>query len=191
MIRFSSSEIPLSKIWKTDKPKFVKVAQNIMSQEIAMAKWMPEIQAKGNHYYKFAQVRARKANPNEKIETWTSDSNVKPETVNEAKEDGYVVTNIDSVGESYITPTATFEKRYYMLEDDGDPRGAIYQAKGEGMAIEYNGDLGNEIEFMASWGSPQTLVKGDMIMSPLPDLNEVYRVEKDAFIKTYKLKENR
>ena len=180
MIRFSSSEIPLNKVWKTNKPKFVKVAQtDIMSQEEAIAKFMPLIEANGEDYEKFTQIKARPANPGEVIETITSDGK---ETQNTAQPGDYVVSNLGGSGEEYILTADKLSKRYKEVGN------GIYQAIGECRGFEYNGP---ETVFIASWGEQMILKPGDMIVTPLPQQNEVYRIARKEFQSTYKLKENR
>jgi hypothetical protein len=148
-----------------------RMAQQNMSQEEARAKFMPIIINKGKTYSKFAKVKARPAQPNETIDTITSDGK---ETTNTANQGDYVVTNPG--GEEYIISKDKLDKRYIDLGN------GIYQAKGSAVAVEYSGP---EIQFMASWGELMALKPGDMIVSPLPDLNEVYRIARKEFYETY------
>jgi len=67
-------------------------------------------------------------------------------------------------------------KRYIDLGN------GVYQAKGIAVAVEYGGP---EIQFTASWGEPMVLKPGDMVVSPMPDLNEVYRIARKEFFETY------
>ena len=63
MIRFAGQIIEVKKLFpKTGKSRFIKVSQmeeevnNVMSQEEAIAKFMPEIESNGTDFEKFTQI---------------------------------------------------------------------------------------------------------------------------------------
>lgn len=182
MIKFASHILPLNELFPNkNKPKFVKVAQlndNPMSQEEAIEKFMPMIESEGDVFEKFTKIEARPAKPGELVETITSDGK---ETQNTAKEGDFIVKNIGGSGEEYILSGDKLAKRYKQISDN------VYQAIGECMGIVYDGP---EIQFMASWEEPMILKPGDMIVTPLPNKGEVYRIARKEFESTYRLKEN-
>jgi hypothetical protein len=181
MIRFAGQIIEVKKLFpKTGKSRFIKVSQmeeevnNVMSQEEAIAKFMPEIESNGTDFEKFTQIKARIARPGEMIETITADGK---ETLNQAQQGDFVVSNLGGSGEEYILSGDKLAKRYKEVGD------GIYQATGECRGVTYNGP---ETSFEASWGQPMVLKPGDMIVTPLPQMGEVYRIARQEFESTYK-----
>jgi len=158
--------------------KQAEESKEIMSQDEAIDFFMPQIMSDGKDYAKFTEIKVRKAIPNELIETFTSDGK---ETQNTANENDFVVTNLGGSGEEYILPADKLHKRYFNVEGD------IWKAKGECKALEY---IGEPMHFEAIWGEAMALKPGDMICSPLPDLNEVYRIARAEFFSTYAPKKN-
>ena len=77
--------------------------------------------------------------------------------------------------------------------EDVDEEWKLYNPVGEVMGIEISRDLttmlgaGEEFFIMAPWGSEQLAREGDMFVSPLPALDEVYRIARKEFDETYKL----
>ena len=151
----------------------------IMTQTEAMEHFMPKIMSHGKDYAKFTEIEVRKARPGELVETFTSDGK---ETQNTAGENDFVVKNLGGSGEEYILSADKLNKRYFNVQ------GNIWKAKGECKALEYSGE---PMQFEASWGDAMVLKPGDMICSPLPDLNEVYRIARAEFFSTYSAKENK
>jgi hypothetical protein len=181
MIRFAGQIIEVKKLFpKTGKSRFIKVSQmeeevnNVMSQEEAIAKFMPEIESNGTDFEKFTQIKARIARPGEMIETITADGK---ETMNQAQQGDFVVSNLGGSGEEYILSGDKLAKRYKEVGD------GIYQATGECRGVVYSGP---ETSFQASWGQPMVLKPGDMIVTPLPQKGEVYRIARQEFELTYK-----
>jgi hypothetical protein len=181
MIRFAGQIIEVKKLFpKTGKSRFIKVSQmeeevnNVMSQEEAIAKFMPEIESNGTDFEKFTQIKARIARPGEMIETITADGK---ETMNQAQQGDFVVSNLGGSGEEYILSGDKLTKRYKEVGD------GIYQATGECRGVVYSGP---ETSFQASWGQPMVLKPGDMIVTPLPQKGEVYRIARQEFESTYK-----
>jgi hypothetical protein len=160
--------------------KQAEESKEIMSQDEAKNSFMPQIMSRGKDYAKFTEIKVRRAIPGELIVTITRDG---IETQNTAKENDFVVTNLGGSREEYILTEDKLYKRYSKVEGEGD----IWKAKGECKALEYTGE---PMQFEASWGEAMFLKPGDMICSPLPDLNEVYRIARAEFDSTYALKEN-
>lgn len=152
-----------------------------MNQQEAMAHFMPQIE-KGLVYEKFVVVEARVATPGERIDTITSDGK---ETTNVAKEGDRVVRNPTQAREQYIISTAKIQSRYEQQGDISLGGWLQYKAKGECQGIPYQGEA---MEFVASWGENMVLKPGDMIVTPLPQKNEVYRIARVEFNDTYRLK---
>lgn len=180
MIKFAGQIIEVKKLFpKTGKSKFIKISQmeeeqNIMSQQEAIAKFMPEIESNGTDFEKFTKISARPAQAGEVIETITADGK---ETQNQAQEGDFVVSNLGGSGEEYILSGDKLAKRYKEIGN------GIYQATGECRGVEYSGP---ETSFEASWGQAMVLKPGDMIVTPLPQKGEVYRIARQEFESTYK-----
>ena len=180
MIKFAGQIIEVKKLFpKEGKSKFIKISQmeeeqTIMSQEEAIAKFMPEIESNGTDFEKFTKIKARPAQPGEVIETITADGK---ETMNTANEGDFVVSNLGGSGEEYILSGDKLAKRYKEVGD------GIYQATGECRGVTYSGP---ETTFQASWGQPMVLKPGDMIVTPLPQKGEVYRIARQEFESTYR-----
>ena len=156
----------------------MSIFKSIITQSEAMDKFLPLIKKSGQKYVKFTKVRARPAKVGEMIETITSDGK---ETQNKAKEGDYVVTNLGGSGEEYILSGQKLRDRYDEIGD------SIFQAKGSCMALQYNGE---PTEFIASWGEPMVLKPGDLICTPLPSMDEVYRIALAEFLNTYRIENN-
>ena len=147
MIKFAGHVIEVKKLFpKTGKSRFIKVSQmeeeeqaKVMSQEEAIAKFMPEIESNGTDFEKFTQIKARPARPGEMIETVTADGK---ETMNQAQQGDFVVSNLGGSGEEYILSGDKLAKRYKEVGN------GIYQATGECRGVEYSGP---ETSFEASW----------------------------------------
>ena len=73
-----------------------------------------------------------------------------------------------------------FFERYGLLYFSGDE--AICYPKAKVKALVYQG---SDTEFIAKWGRLMTLKTGDFIVSPLPYLDEVYRIARKEFFETY------
>jgi len=162
------------------KSRYIYSQENerVMSQDEAIAEFMPQIMEDGKDYAKFTEIQVRRAEPGELVETFTSDGK---ETQNTAGENDYVVKNLGGSGEEYILSEEKLNKRYFNVSGD------IWKAKGECRALLYTGE---PTSFMASWGEAMVLKPGDMICSPLPDLNEVYRIARAEFDSTYAPKQD-
>lgn len=154
-----------------------------MDQNIACEFFMPLINFLGKVYKKTSPVYAYIAKDGEYIETWTADG---LETTNYAKKGDYVVSNINSEAkEKYIVTEEVFHQRYEKIHNCGE--GFIMKPLGKVKGTIYHG---SEMEFVAAWGRLMVIKPGDMIVTPLPDCNEVYRIARKEFNETYTLDED-
>ena len=149
-----------------------------MTQEQAYNEFIPYINDTGKIYRKISPIYGRLAIENEYIETWTEDG---LETTNYAKIGDYVVQNLyTAMREEYIvSPDMMFQRYDFVCTLDA---GGIYKPKGKVKAAIYSGE---EIKFVAKWGRMMTLKPGDMIVTPLPDCKEVYRIAAKEFYESY------
>jgi hypothetical protein len=161
----------------------IRMSLSTMSQADAVARFSPMIEEKGRDYAKFTRVEARPEKVGEKIDTHTGDGK---ETTNTAKEGDMVLCNIDTAAkEEYILSADKLAKRYKELGEGSRDGWKLYQATGEFRGYEYHGE---EMHFIATWGEEMVLKDGDMIGTPLPGKNEVYRIAKAEFLSTYREK---
>lgn len=148
---------------------------------------LPLIKERAQRFIKFQQVHARPAKNGELVISTTGDGD---ETTNVASAGEYVVKNLTAAKEKYVVGEATFAKRYTKVNDLGDGW-ALYDPKGEVLAIEISREItnrlnvGSEFFILAAWGE-QIAKEGDLFVSPLPQLNEVYRVARKEFFETYR-----
>lgn len=154
----------------------------MLSQREMLKKFLPLIEKDGQVYEKFTEVDARPAVPGEVIETFTSDGK---ETQNTAKKGEWIIRNRTEAKEEYILSDEKLRKRYIVrsLLVNG---WYTFKAKGECQAIVFDGP--EDTQFEASWGEAMTLKKEDLLVAPLPDKNEIYRIAAKEFTETYRLK---
>lgn len=104
----------------------------------------------------------------------------KLETTNTSKDGDYLI--IGTKGEKYLIDKDKFKKRYAFVTRT--PLGDKYKAIGNVFAIKYEGPT---FKFKAPWGEDMLCESGDYICSTsMSNLDDVYRIEKDAFVKTYR-----
>ncbi len=125
-------------------------------------------------YQKFGTVTAIKATSKQSVKTVIDG---KTETTNVANIGDYIVTGAS--GEKYVLTADKFKSRYKKVKDN------IYEAVGECNAVKY---VGKAFKFKAPWGEDMICENGDYICSTALDGSDVYRIEKEVFKKTYKLK---
>ncbi len=153
-----------------------------MTQREAYSEFFPLIQDTGKDYQKFSLIYARIATDKEYIETYTADG---LETTNYAKLGDFVVKNLQTeYQEEYIVSREMFFQRYRLFY--WQESGCVCIPNGRVKAAIYSGD---EIEFLAAWGRYMILKPGDFIVTPLPDMDEVYRIAAQEFFETYELME--
>lgn len=150
-----------------------------ISQKEFFQTYFPYLMENGLNYFKYSLVLVRRAKPGEYIETWTADG---LETTNYAAEGDFVLKNLQTeYQEEYIVTEDMFFKRYkFFYFSDQDH--AVYIPTGKVKAVSYYGE---ETSFIAKWGRPMALKSGDFIVSPYPDLNEIYRIAAKEFYETY------
>lgn len=148
---------------------------------------MPMIKDAGVRYKKISPVFARAAVTGEHIVTWTSSGK---ETENTAKEGDFLVKNITIAKEQYIVSAEKFDKRY-RFHRKIDKHWSEYSPKGEILALVVNIGtmhlLGKDGSFLieASWGGKQPVKIGDYLVAPLPELDQIYRIDQKEFFATY------
>ena len=130
-------------------------------------------------YQKFGNVVAKQVTAGLKIDT-VIDGEI--ETTNTSKDGDWLVTG--PKGEQYLIADDKFKKRYAFVSKT--PRGDKYKAVGNVFAVQFKGAT---FKFKAPWGEEMLCRNGDFICSTsMANVDDVYRIEKDAFAKTYKRK---
>ncbi len=144
------------------------------SQKYMLERFLPQI-LDSNLYKKTAVVNARKLRRAELILTYTQGKNgIELETRRIGKPGDYVVKNPS--GEEYIIAEKIFLNRYeHKLY-------SLYRPVGKVKAIKYNGP---DINFYAGWGEKMILRTGDMLASPAPNYDEIYRIGIIEFLQSY------
>ncbi len=169
-----------------------------ISQQQLQQKILPAITASAKHYQKFQPIHARKASEEEVVTTVVDG---KKETVNTANKGDYIVANLTSSKEHYVVskdkfPTLySFSKAVDTNEDDNDkshwdeylPKGQVQAVEVDEMVLSLLAVENTPFELEAAWGETQRVERGDYLVSPLPQLNEVYRIAKSSFLGTYQL----
>jgi hypothetical protein len=120
---------------------------------------------------KVARVRARPAEPGERVATVMKDGHV--ETENVAAAGDLVVTNPS--GEQYLVKAATFAERYQPTATPGEfaPKAAPVKA----LVITEN------VAFTAPWGETMRIKAGGVLIS---ENGEVRGVQAEEFAETYR-----
>ncbi len=153
---------------------------------------------------KFAKVYIRPSIPGEKVDTIVGGQ---VETTNTGKSDTFTVQALGGDREKWVISAKQLANRYHdpKAEPRSDvevnpPPGAqpmkLYLPKGRVLGFELPPEVG-PITFKASWGEDMIAKPGDFIVHPSDDptdiyrivgrrTNSAYRVEKDAWRRTYK-----
>ena len=148
-----------------------------MKNQVEMIKIFNENKNFVKRYLKQGAVNAKLAVKDEKVKT-EIDGVV--ETVNTAKENDVVIKG--SSNELYLINIDKFKARY-NVEKELSSDYQEYKAIGECFAFEFKGE---GFSFIAPWGEEMIVENGDFLASPNAEITEVYRIEKNAFKKTYK-----
>ena len=162
-----------------------------VKQATLVKKYLEQIKNDGGLYKKVESVLARKAKLGETIVSVTSDGE---EGHNVANEGDVVVQNQTDAKEEYIVKGETFINRY-NVEFDLTDKWQVYEPSGEARAIPITHavtaelGVGNNFFIEAAWGDSQFACEGDYFVTPSPNFDEIYRVGKPEFEKTYVLKE--
>lgn len=128
-------------------------------------------------YKKFGTVMARLAKVGEEIVTLIDG---KVETKNTAKENDVIVKGLKD--EEYIIGHDKFKLRYSVDKPVTDTFTA-YEPNGTCIAYEYTGA---SFLFKAPWDEDMIVNHGDFLATIDESVPEVYRIERNAFFKTYK-----
>lgn len=162
----------------------------IINQEKLLALLLPEIKKANQQYEKYKDVHVRKAKEGEAIATITSSG---LETENIAKAHDYVIKNLTDANEQYLLSQDNLGKKYQEIAKV-DGQWSLYKPLGKVLGIEVTHDTlallnipTDSFEIMASWGSEQRVNIGDILASPIPELNKIYRIDIKEFYETYKL----
>ncbi len=148
---------------------------------------LPLLRGAGREYRKLRGVRARLARPGEVVRTCPADGE---ETVQTARADHVYVQALTAAGEQYLLERQVFDARYTGTGELGEHL-TCYEPKGRILAIDVNDalldTLGQAREFLieAPWGSNMVVRAGDKLASPLPDLDQIYRIAAVEFAETY------
>ena len=142
---------------------------------------------KVDHYTKSKRVQIRPALNGEETTKIVNGEEVHKSATNE----DYIVKTDK---EEYIITSATFQLRYALVEDSSSS-GDLHETKDKDEYKEYDaiGDCyafqhnGEEFSFPAIWDEVIIVHDGDFIVSVDEyDLEDIYHIEKDKFIKIYK-----
>lgn len=193
-----SQDLECTLTWIEDKDRqpFQEIYEDLhsslpVSQARLMSEVLPLIKSSNCRYRKFQQVHARPAVQGEVVTSTTADGE---ETTNTAEAGDMLVKNLTEAQELYLVGKAKFLNRYSEVEPVDDTW-TLYAPEGEVLAIEISReltaqlDVGGEFYIMAPWGSEQLAREGDMFVSPLPDLDEIYRIARKEFGETYRLED--
>ena len=123
-------------------------------------------------YRKFGEVTASKVLVETKVVT---EIKGEVETVNIAKPGDFIVTGAE--GEKYVLTPEKFESRYKHKV------GNVYTATGGCYAVQYEGI---DFAFKAPWGEDMICKDQDYICSTVLTGDDVYRIERLIFLKTYR-----
>ncbi len=130
-------------------------------------------------YAKFGNVTAKQVEAGLKVDTVIDG---KLETTNTSKAGDWLITGVK--GEQYLIDDKKFKSRYAFVSKT--PRGDKYKPIGNVFAVQYKGKA---FTFKAPWGEDMICDSGDYICTTtLDNFDDVYRIEEDAFVKTYKRK---
>jgi hypothetical protein len=161
-----------------------------VGQEDLKSALLDHILTEGKLFKKTESVRARLACDGEVVVTITADGE---EGHNNAKAGDWVVQNQTAAKEKYIVTNEKFRSRYEIHAEPTE-QWQEYQPLGEAHAIEITHDVttqlnvGSNFFIVASWNETQFASEGDYFVSPSPDFDEIYRIGKPEFEKTYALK---
>jgi len=132
-----------------------------------------------NEYKKVGRVRVQAVLPGTQIDTVI---NGETETKKVAQVGDVLV--IGASGEKYLLANSVLKDRYRFLEIVKGGKEEIWEATGKCWAVKYLGE--DSFKFEAPWGEEMLCNRGDYICSTKLDGTDVYRIERDTFIKSYK-----
>lgn len=189
---FRDLESILATIKKPSLQPFEKIMSEISrALPKSQAELMSMLGAKmaaAQRYKKAKGVFARHAVEGEVVNSITADGQ---ETTNQAKVGEMVVRNETDAKELYIVGSEKFQQRYDSINEEPVDGMRRYGPKGKVKAlvitheITTKMDVGTDFFIMANWGTEQLAREGDYFVSPLPELNEIYRIARSEFDQTY------
>lgn len=128
-------------------------------------------------YQKFGKVKFAIAQHKQEVVTVL---NGEVETKNIANKGDYVIEGIN--GEFYVNTPTKFDKNYAVISLNSGFTGEAEVLPQPRYAIEWKIQ---SFKFKAAWGEEMICNKGDYLVAP-QDLSEVYRIEQQTFLNTYK-----
>ncbi len=163
----------------------------IPSQQEVLARWREPLMA-GTKYAKFAPMHAVQCREGGKLETVV---NSKVETTKTYAAGDFILLGTE--GERFVLSADKFHERYDAANAQAPEDQALarqgyktYRPTGQAWAQQFDekGIAANfpAGKFMAPWGSEMIIEPGDWLATTVPLANEVYRIEQNAFRKTYK-----
>lgn len=161
-----------------------------ISQKKIKTLLLPLLEKSERIYRKSQPIHAYIADENEHITT-TLDG--KKETENKANKGDYVVKNLTFSGEQYIVPEEKFYQ-LYSFSKNIDQKWDEYIPQGEIKVLNVDQELlsllksSSPFYINTPWGELQLVEKGDKLVTPLPNKNEIYRIANSAFKETYQPK---
>lgn len=165
-----------------DLQSFLPVSQNRL-----LSRFKPRLEQDGSEFKKSQGVKARLAIEGETI---ISVTDAGEETSNRAGANDVVVENDTKAKEQYIVEMDIFMDRY-DVDTTLSEQWQAYSPKGKILGLEVSHevtallDVGDQFFIEAPWKSDQYCEEGDYLVSPLPDLSEVYRIGRAEFEQTY------
>lgn len=161
------------------------------TQETLVRVFLPKLKKVGAIYRKIKPIQARKAQAGEVITSVTQSGE---ETTNRAGGNDVVARNSTDAKELYIITIDKFRQRYEGADEPGEDW-KDYLPLGKVKALEVNQEvmsllnIGSVFLIEAPWEADQYCEEGDYLVSPLPDLEEVYRIGRAEFDQTYQQEE--
>ena len=181
-------------VYRITKALFVKtyMPENFVpSQEETLQKWGVKLRNNGHVFCKTAKAMAKLATEDGVLETVVRGT---VETSKSYEKGDFIIQGTE--GERYTMAPLDFLTRYDRLRpeppDDSTLEGEgfqLYPAKGKVWALQITEhDISESFpagQFIAPWGSPMLMTPEDFFAMPFPAGNEIYRIEKIAFQRTY------
>ncbi len=191
-----STLVELDKIPNKKKRELIDLCKELqrdlpVKQSKLVKEFLPKLEQLGGTYKKIKPVQARKAVEGEIVVSITESGE---ETTNRAGVNDVVARNGTKAGEEYIVNMDTFLDRYFV-NDEPDGTWKTYKPKGKVKALEVTQEViaflgvGSLFFIEAPWQADQYCEENDYLVSPYPELKEVYRIGNSEFKETYGLDE--
>lgn len=170
----------MQELYSKESVMLLKEIKEVSLSQQEMKKQFDENKNRAEKYQKVGMFDCRAATDGDTIVTVI---NGEKETSNKAKAGDVAVKGPE--GEEYIISQSKFEARYHSDGKELTNKFQKFQTKGFVLAYMYEG---KSFKFVASWGEEMLVNDGDYLASTsltFP-VDEVYRIEKKVFGKTYK-----